>query len=245
MKRVKWVKKSLLAGLLAVGLAAAGTGLNWRGIVPEVRFSLHWLSVEERIVSSTVMLADVDGGGASGVLVKYEGKWYCWTAAHVARHVTERMIVTVRFFDQGVIDTRTQGKVVKIVAQDDTKDLALLELALPDIGQVSAEVSRDSLRLGQEVINCGHALLDTWPWSLTKGCISQAPGESNAGLLVNGDYLGVSTSSYPGCSGSGIWTTSGKLVGILSWGSGPGLIGFVHNDVMVKFAIDNKIEWAL
>lgn len=235
MAQVTDMKKRIAIWALAAVLTVGAVGTGYRAVT-DTRIFVQRLSFEERLVSSTVMLMDAaKSGGGSGVLVRHNDRWYCWTAAHVAVKLGDNAIATARFFDQGICDVKVEGKVVRTVAVDEALDLAILELDLTNVGQRSATVSRKPLLLGQDVVNCGHSGLSTAPWNVVRGTVSRA----------DGNLFGASTVSYPGCSGSGIWTTDGKLVGILSCWAGPGLTGFVPNDVMIAFAKANKIEWAL
>ena len=235
-RRLPWyVLPTMVAGMLFVASSP-----TWKPLLPTVPVPM---SLEERVEASTVLLT-YGNGGASGVLVRHDGKWYCWTAAHVARGLGDltNSRVTAR-----ILGDFFPGRVVRVVAQDDGLDLAVLELKLPDVTFKSARVFQGKLRLGQEVLNCGNVYATGVPWNSTRGRISQVPGFSQALTRhwANGKFVGCSVPGYPGCSGSGVWTTGGRLAGILVGGFGPGAVAIVHNKVMADFARSNRIDWAL
>jgi len=223
----------------------------WRPLVPDVpEHTVFFQTLEERLVSTTVLISAAKGPGAgSGVLFRHDNKWYCWTAAHVAEGIDQmggitNANVTARIFRQGVVDYRCHGTVRRVVAVDSKLDLAVLELLVPDFGFTSSQFNGRELQLGQEVLNCANNFGAGIPWTVVRGRISQVPGEGDT-EMKRGDYLGVNLTGYPGASGSGIFDKGGRLVGILVTMAGPGLMGFIHNDVMVQFAVTHNIEWAI
>ena len=78
---------------------------------------------------------------------------------------------------------------------------------------VGVEVSTAPITVGDAVWLCGHIAGDEYAWSLTHGIISR----------VVGDEIYTDCAGYPGCSGGGLFTKDGKLIGIIVQGS-PGVI---------------------
>lgn len=257
-KLLGWRLPPWLSVLLIAGGLVLASHREWEPLLPqhiEAPVSVEGLTLEEKIVSSTVQFLTRDRrGGASGVLFRHDNDWYCWTAAHVVRGLEQaegdvrKAVVIARIFDQGNYDLHFQGAVLDVVAIDESLDLAVLKLLLPDFPFYEARVDDSPLRLGQEIVNCGHTFATAAPWYLSYGRIAQVPGtgEGWTGPWKEGNFLLCDVTSFPGHSGSGIWDLHGRLVGILVAGiSNSRCIMFVHNDVMIRFAKDHGIGWAV
>ena len=78
---------------------------------------------------------------------------------------------------------------------------------------VGVEISTASIAVGDLVWLCGHISGDEYAWSLTHGIISR----------IVGDEIYTDCAGYPGCSGGGLFTQDGKLIGIVVQGI-PGVI---------------------
>jgi S1-C subfamily serine protease len=219
--------------------------------LPPVQFPLE-RTLEEKAASSCVLLLSHNGaGGGSGVLVKRSGEWFCWTAAHVVEGLEENggvlnTVVFARLRARG-IDQRINAQVKRVVAKDKKLDLAVLHLIIPDAPFYSATAAMTNPKLGEQIISCGNVYAKNLPWFVSRGRVTQSPGESYSpdrylgqGKFLCGDFI-----SYPGCSGSGVLDMNGRLVGIVSATFGPGAMVFIPTSVLHEFALKYKIFWIL
>lgn len=213
-------------------------------------------------ISVTIRAA---GGEGSGVLRRSkDGTTWVWTAAHVVAGLRKtRQVVdpitgmtrtVIEFDDAKVIkllieNGRTVGRVqvdAQVVRYSDAshgEDLALLRIRKKDFGDASVsfyEENNPPLR-GSELYHCGSLLGEFGANSLTEGILSQY------GRLIDGKvYDQVSTPSFPGSSGGGVYLKSdGRLVGLLVRGAPGGFSLIVPTRRMEEWAKRAHVEWAI
>jgi hypothetical protein len=205
------------------------------------------------------------GGEGSGVLKRTrDGTTWVWTAAHVVADLRKtrqaidpntgatRTIVT--FDDAKVVkmlieDGRTVGRVevdAEVIRYSDAshgEDLALLRVRKKNfIGAcVNFYLEKSPPPRGTELFHSGSLLGEVGANSLTEGILSQH------GRLIQGKvYDQVSTPSFPGSSGGGVYLKSdGRLIGLLVRGAPGGFSLIVPVRRMEAWAKKAHVEWAI
>lgn len=178
-------------------------------------------------------------GEGSGVLKRTkDGTAWVWTAAHVVEGLRKtRQVIdpktgatkTVVEFDDATVvkllieNDRTVGRIeldAEFIRYSDAshgEDLALLRIRKKHFVDASVNfyLEREPPARGSELYHCGSLLGEVGANSLTQGIISQH------GRLIEGKvYDQVSTPSFPGSSGGGVYLKSdGRLVGLLVRGT--------------------------
>lgn len=205
------------------------------------------------------------GSEGSGVLkTTKDGTTWVWTAAHVLENLrktrevidpqTGATTTVVEFDDAKVIKPLTQSgrpvgrievdaQVVRYSGAEHGEDLALLRLRKKGLFHGSAKFYRakDVPKRGVNLYHCGSLLGEYGANSLTEGVVSQL------GRLIDGKiYDQVSTPSFPGSSGGGVFLKSdGRLIGLLVRGRPGGFSLIVPVRRMEEWAKKANIEWAI
>lgn len=205
------------------------------------------------------------GSEGSGVLKRTkDGTTWVWTAAHVLENLRKtRQVVdpesgatrtVVEFDDAKVIkplieNGRPVGRIevdAQVIRYSDAKkgeDLALLRLRKKDLfqGSVKFYLEKAVPNRGIDLYHCGSLLGEYGANSLTEGIVSQL------GRLIDGKlYDQVSTPSFPGSSGGGVYLKSdGRLIGLLVRGRPGGFSLIVPVRRMEAWAKKANVEWAI
>jgi S1-C subfamily serine protease len=190
------------------------------------------VNVEVELVE-TNLFGEVETGVArgSGVIFHRFGKTYALTAQHVVEGIPYHGPVKIY---QG--DAEWDAILVNA---DETHDLALLRLDSRTPVGTSVELSSEALLpVGTRLLHVGN-LLGRLPGSYVEGVLS-AVGRDLGGL---GQFDQTTLNAWPGSSGGGVFTTDGKLVGILTRGVGPGLNFIVPARVLRQWADENDLHW--
>lgn len=204
-------------------------------------------------------------GQGSGVLYTRGNKSFVWTCAHVVdglrqtREVIQggqkRLLVefkdaevVVEFREAGrrVGDQRVDASVIKYSDAQSGHDLALLLIRKRNFSDACVEFADESIPTpGTELLHVGSLRGQFGSNSVTSGVLSQVGRVLDLGpSAVVFDQ--VSTPSFPGSSGGGIFRRSdGKYVAMLVRGSGE-TFGFgVPVRRMWSWAKENDILWAM
>ncbi|MBI1914095.1 MAG: trypsin-like peptidase domain-containing protein [Planctomycetes bacterium] len=204
-------------------------------------------------------------GEGSGVLRRTkDGTTWVWTAAHVVENLRKtRQVInpktgspkTVVAFDDAKVlkllieNGRTVGRIeldAEVIRYSDAshgEDLAVLRIRkkqFVDAG-VNFYLEKDLPARGTELYHCGSLLGEFGASSLTQGIVSQY------GRLIDGKvYDQVSTPSFPGSSGGGVYLKAdGRLIGLLVRGTPGGFSLIVPVRRMEAWAKKAKVEWAI
>jgi S1-C subfamily serine protease len=194
---------------------------------------------------------------------------FVWTAAHVIEGI--RNVRTVlgddghvkkitEFKDLAIIkklieNGRTVGqiqmdaKVIKYSDAKDGEDLALLMIRKFGFVEASAKFYDDKeekgVVLGTQLYHVGSLLGEMGSNSMTTGIMSQV-GRTvslNGGAKVVFDQTTVT--AFPGSSGGGVFLTDGQYIGMLTRGAGETFNLVVPIRRMKKWAVQEKLEWAM
>jgi S1-C subfamily serine protease len=213
-------------------------------------------------ISVTIRAADGEG---SGVLKRTkDGTTWVWTAAHVVAGLrkTRQTIdaktgatkTVVTFDDAKVIkmlieDGRTVGRVevdAEVIRYSDAtygEDLALLRIRKKHFidACVNFYLEKTPPLRGTPLFHSGSLLGEIGSNSLTEGILSQH------GRLIKGKVFDqVSTPSFPGSSGGGVYLKSdGRLIGLLVRGAPGGFSLIVPLRRMQAWAKKAHVEWAI
>ena len=160
-------------------------------------------------------------GLGTGTVYKYKGQIIVLTAAHVLGSVDNMAMISTGF----------EKVVAKVVYFDKEADLAVL--VIPEITSVEPmkfrPIKKDSLRVGQDLVYSGYPNVSTL---LTiRGYVSG---------FYSKDYIAIHSYGWSGASGSSIFTTNGRLVGVLmAIDVGEGLFGMpnIIEDIVVVVPI--------
>lgn len=194
---------------------------------------------------------------------------FVWTAAHVVEGIRNVRTVLAtdghvkkitEFKDLSVIkklieNGRTVGqiqmdaKVVKYSDAKDGEDLALLMIRKFGFVESSAKFYEDKeekgVVLGTQLYHVGSLLGEMGSNSMTTGIMSQV-GRTvslNGGAKVLFDQTTVT--AFPGSSGGGVFLTDGRYIGMLVRGAGETFNLVVPIRRMKKWAVEEKLEWAM
>lgn len=204
-------------------------------------------------------------GEGSGILRRTrDGTTWVWTVAHVISDLRKtRQVVdgktgatrtVVEFDDAKVVkqlieDGRTVGRlevdaqVVRYSDADYGEDLALLRIRKKHFADASVKFyqEKELPARGTDLYHCGSLLGEFGASSLTEGVVSQ-----HGRLIDSKIYDQVSTPSFPGSSGGGVFLKSdGRLIGLLVRGTPGGFSLIVPVRRMAAWAKKAQIEWAI
>ena len=209
-----------------------------------------------RALQSNSVRVDVGRGCGTGVLVTRKvyrvNKTYVWTAAHVVDSLrnSDGTFRTAQVYrelrnrqGQMVLSFSTEARVIAFSDADSGHDLAVLEVLKDnyDVSSTTFDLSNDPVLVGTALVHvgCTVGLYN----SVSYGVLSQ----TDLDLLKTGRMFDqTSVMGYPGSSGGGVYLAgSGKCIGLLTRGIGPGLNFIVPVRRMRSWAKHEGIEWAL
>ena len=199
----------------------------------------------------------------SGVIIKRGDTNFVWTAAHViedlrkAREVIDpktggkKFIITfdtvnvvTEFIHDGerVEERSLVADVVRYSNANDGEDLALLKIRKKNAFSDGAVFYLDDKppRIGSRVINVGSPLGFFGHNTYVSGDLSAL-----SRVYENKIYDQVSSSTFGGCSGSGVYLTDGRYIGMLVRGSGETFSLIVPMRRIQEWSKKINIEWAL
>jgi len=196
---MNWLKNivRLWAGLVGIGVLLGVMGhiyLVSKPHVSEPSFA--------NIIQSTVFLTVYHGdrvANGTGVIIKGERRII--TAGHMLDAVD-------------IVEVNEIGGTSYLLEdwhKQQVRDIGYIDFV--NEVDVGVEISTASIAVGDLVWLCGHISGDEYAWSLTHGIISR----------IVGDEIYTDCAGYPGCSGGGLFTQDGKLIGIVVQGI-PGVI---------------------
>lgn len=204
----------------------------------------------EKLQAVTVHVDVANGGGGSGVVIRRvdglgQERTFVWTAYHVIEGYENEAKVTRDWVYEGALIGLAEFT-TKLVAFDESLDLALLEVDGPGFMQ-GAVISTD-LRpmLGDPIIHvgnfCGHSF--SFSLSVSKGIVSRRSIHLglDPGSVVH--YVQTDATIWPGSSGGGVYNEDGECVGIVTRSAGPGIGFFVPVYYLWRFALDYNVPWA-
>jgi len=166
------------------------------------------------LLDVTVLVGNKDHPGmGTGFIVTSDG--YIATAAHVVNLYGTTLVV---FPDPPFFET------ARIVYVDKLNDWAIIKVDRNNLTSIILG-SIDDVKLTDPLLYCGHP--DGIGWLMSRGILSGIKFDGNGRRYIFSDL-----STYPGSSGSGIFTADFKLVGIIQMGlPGLGIIGIATDDV--------------
>lgn len=181
--------------------------------------------VRQNIIKSTVKIMSIQGNHGSGVVVYSEKKQAVFlTNQHVCKELLNFTLDKI----QGVVIVQEEILPIESFVMSHKSDLCVL-LTNTHSKLSAVELSKNIPMVGEEVINVGFPFISSF--SMTTGYI----GGGYFRLDNNYFYQEVSVSSFPGSSGSGVFNTDGKLVGLLSAGGTGVLSGMVDLVSIIHF----------
>ena len=166
------------------------------------------------------MLHQLESGG-SGFIIRTDG--LVITNAHVTAGAHS---VTVRLHDNKLMKGR-------VVAIDQLKDLALIQLNSTSPLPALKLVSTEDLRAGEMVLALGSPLRLTN--TITSGIVSQANRRSDElGLKGEMSYIQTDAAIISGNSGGPLVNLDGEVIGINTLTAGPGVSFAIPSDYAIK-----------
>lgn len=242
----KFVEKILKVAVIAVVLALAFTSVDAqydvRSRVPALTqfystadsaaselttYQVHQLRRSQQISRRTAVRvhfsSPLGGSRGSGSYVKYENHYLVITAAHIFSSVGTDLTGTLTQIEVA----EGQHFDASIVYIDRTTDIAVVRLPnrLPDITPARLSIpSEPNVNVGDAIVYTGY------------------PSHHNrltiygrlAGYASNGDFV-MHSYAWPGSSGSGVFDSRGRLIGILygiDVGMGPAGIPDLVEDIV-------------
>lgn len=244
-----WIVIIVAVGWLLAGLASAN-------------------EVVDRLQNASVTIKSSRGQG-SGVLftrqVDGENVTFVWTAAHVIEDLRKTRTVLVKgvtrtvveFDDAAVVqefrqngrrigEQKMDARVVRYSDADKGEDLALLEVRKRNFSDATVKFyNGDIPALGTKLIHVGSLRGQFGSNSLTTGVVSQIGRVLDLG--ANGVIFDqVSTPSFPGSSGGGVFLeASGEYIGMLVRGGGETFGFIVPIRRLRDWAKQSGVEWAI
>jgi hypothetical protein len=187
---------SLVLALLTAGTAAAQEPSDGHDFDA---CQAPMLSLPNQIedAKKAVVTVITPNGNGSAVVTSSEG--IAVTAAHVLGLYDT---VTVRM-------SHGMSLEAKVVARDEAKDLALIDIA--GDGHPCAHMAKTPAPLGADIYAIGAPLGSELAFSITKGVISGYPS------LERGNFLQTDAALNPGNSGGPLFSADGHVQGIVSW----------------------------
>ena len=201
-------------------------------------------------------------GEGSGVAFCRDGVTYIWTAAHVVddlrstRSVTDPVTGTSRrvieFRDASIVKqlrengrivgrTEMDAEVIRYSNADTGHDLALLRVRKTGFLKTSCVFAESGLvPLGEDLVHVGSLLGQMGANSMTKGIMSQ-----HGRLIGKTVYDQTTVTAFPGSSGGGVFTESGRYVGMLVRGAGEGFNLIVPARRLRDWASSAGVLWAV
>ena len=220
--------KLLFAGVLAAALLAATPAL-----LPD-RGS-HWLRPASMSVIKDVQDMSVnvltESGQGSGVIFRSDwGGSYAITAAHVVEGIPYhgKVQVTQRGYTWDAV----------VINSDAERDLAVLRIERPrPVGTAARLLDKGTaLPIGTRLLHVGNTL--GFNGSYLEGVLT-------ATNRLGGEFSQTSILAWPGSSGGGVFTTDGRLVGVITRGIGPGLNFMIPAELIRRYALENDLQWLL
>jgi serine protease Do len=168
---------------------------------------------------SVVQIRDGRGGQGAGTI------WHADGLVITNAHVVRRSSVEIVLSDGQVLQAR-------LIARDDERDLAALSLAAHDLPTIQPGESR-GLHAGQWVMAVGH------PWGITNAVtggivigVQQAMPELH---VHRQDWVVADLHLRPGNSGGPMIDVAGRLIGVNTLMTGPGVGAAVAVDSVKAF----------
>lgn len=176
-------------------------------------------------VRQNVCIVETPGGTGSGVILAPWGVLV--TNAHV---VEDYVDVVVRFADGS-------EQVAVVVARDQVRDLAFVEIVVPNGIKGILLRPTGEILVGEEAYAVGVPVMDELSWSLTKGIVSQV--RNGSPTLIQTD-----TPVNPGNSGGPLVDKAGRVIGIVVWKlrSAEGLGFAIASDEVAAFLLDAMVS---
>lgn len=196
-----------------------------------LRNSMNFLAdVCDKVIPSVVYIESTGSGrgmlhqlesGGSGFIIHTNG--LVITNAHVTAGAHS---VTVRLHDNRLVKGR-------VVAIDQLKDLALIQLNVTSPLPALKLVSTEDLRAGEMVLALGSPLRLTN--TITSGIVSQASRRSDElGLKGEMSYIQTDAAIISGNSGGPLVNLDGEVIGINTLTAGPGVSFAIPSDYAIK-----------
>ena len=248
------MKKLLaLTSLLAIGIISAAE-----------RYVPDYLNAISVTVRAEQGYQKSEGSGS--LLVRAVGDknaTFCWTAGHVVEHLRKveesiaggKPVKKVTFENPKLVrelrnrDGRRTGEVVvdaKVLRYSPAEkhDLALLLVLSEDFKAAESVefLPKDAklIRIGTHIHHVGSFLGSDGASSYSDGVIS-----AHGRILFKQPFCQTTAPAYPGSSGGSIADDNGKFIGMLVRGAGSDYNLSVPVARMWKWAVENKVEWAM
>lgn len=210
--------------------------------IPVIPVTLQQRAREAKSQFAFVRVDSIGGKSAgSGVLVKRDGRLFVWTCAHVILDdpaaVYNPKTVTVKV----VIGRFYYPAVVLACGRDATNDVdvALLEVLGPPQDTGSAVFDISVPEQGDAVYHLGAAggMID--PPTFVTGIVS-APH----GIFERAERDQLELPAYPGCSGGGVYSESGRCQGLAEITFTAALTYEVPARVIYRWAVNHQVAGA-
>lgn len=238
MNTIKALGVALLSVFLVVDMIEVGDARQ------EARAEAVVARISE---SSTVLFAGEHGHGSAVLLRRSNGLWAI-TAGHcvVGAQATNGSVITLSqplYIGHQLIGERRLN--ARVVTFDVDQDLALLKIADGDSQNILAAsiflTPRGRITpVGTRIWHSGAPLDRDLVTTVMPGVITAV------GRTIDGqDYWQTSALAYPGCSGGGVFTEDGYLLGILVRGGAPGINFIVPTHRIRQWAEANGLSWLL
>lgn len=165
----------------------------------------------EALQASAVTVVTERGSGSGVVVLHTNGTAFCWTAAHVVQGSKG----DVTLVKEVVVAGRAVGRFsvqAEIISCNTTQDLAVLKPRSGYFFKTGAKFESATFipNLGDPCVHVGSMQGLPGAESVTTGVVSFA-GRVMEGLIFDQ----TTATATPGSSGGGVWSTGGKLIGIV------------------------------
>jgi S1-C subfamily serine protease len=220
------------------------TEVAYRDPPPKLEKLLPVANATNQVLDANVRIQVGNGfsiGTGSGVLLNRGGRTWVLTAAHCVANLDTGSLytnleVSRPVYERGYLVGRMLFD-AKVVEYSVEEDLALLLLE----GQVSSGITfawrEDVPSLGTELMHVGN-LIGEMERSFVTGLLS-----GHGRTLLGKHFWQTSVDAWPGSSGGGVYTLDGKLIGLLTMGTGPTLNYIIPVERIYAWAEHNNLGW--
>lgn len=196
-------------------------------------------------MDSTVMIRTVTGTTGTGVVVISHGEVLVWTTRHGVPSNMDVPVIYFQQFDRQGRIVATAESLAFVVRSEKTEngDLALLRVLQPPSWAVGMRGFRREMPYpGERVFMVGQWEGRLEPWAVLFGNVCSTAQKVH-GHPIYGSYT-ARLSAAPGCSGSGVYDSQGRCLGIVFALSGGSITAFIPAENISRWVAEKAMPYS-